>query len=72
MKGCNANHQEYRSLPKRSTDREGGIVTLPPRTGKVMYMAPADCWLIGVVWSDSDGVEWMDKNNFERTFEDDF
>jgi hypothetical protein len=37
-----------------------------------MYMAPADCWLIGVVWSDSDGVEWMDKSDFERTFEDDF
>jgi hypothetical protein len=36
-------HQEYRSRPKRSTDREGRVITIPPRTGKVVYMVPADC-----------------------------
>jgi hypothetical protein len=32
-------------------------------------MVPADAWMIGVVWDDSDGVEWMDKDDFERMLE---
>jgi hypothetical protein len=62
--------QSYRSRPRRTTDRAGQIVTLPPRTGKVLYMVPADCWMIGIVWADSVGVQWMDKTDFERTFGD--
>ena len=34
-------------------------------------MVSADAWLVGVVWADSDGVEWMDKSDFARTFDDD-
>jgi hypothetical protein len=34
-----------------------------------MYMTPVDAWLIGIVWDDADGVQWMDKDEFEQTFE---
>jgi hypothetical protein len=61
--------QSYRSKPKRTTNRRGDIIEVPPRTGKVICMVPADCWLVGVVWADSEGVEFLDKDDFERLFE---
>ena len=60
--------QSYRSAPQQITNRRGEVVEITPRTGKVLYMVPADCWMVDVVWADSDGVTWMDKTDFEREF----
>ena len=61
-------HQRYTTHISIGTNREGKPVELPPATGRVMYMVPADAWLIGIVWDHSDHVEWIDKEQFEKMF----